>query len=86
MRTDWLAWLDRFPLGLLIAGALLLGLAPFVPEPHLWEKLKMLVAGTLVRPVDIFDLVLHASLPVLLGLKLLRHWHARRQPSPPQVP
>ena len=78
MRTAWLAWLDRFPLGLLIAGALLLGLAPFVPEPHLWEKLKMLVAGTLTRPIDIFDLLLHASLPVLLALKLIRRWDTRR--------
>ena len=78
MRTDWLAWLDRFPLGLLIAGALLLGLAPFMPEPHLWEKLKMLAAGTLTRPIDIFDLLLHASLPVLLALKLIRRWDTRR--------
>ncbi len=83
MRTDWLAWLDRVPLGLLAVGALLLGLAPFVPEPHLWEKLKILVAGTLTRPMDIFDLFLHASLPVLLGLKLLRQWSTRRQPLPP---
>jgi len=77
MRTDWLAWLDRFPFGLLIAGALLLGLAPFMPEPHLWEKLKMLAAGTLTRPIDIFDLLLHASLPVLLVLKLIRRWDTR---------
>ena len=52
--------------------ALALGLAPFVPEPHLWEKLKMLAAGTLVRPIDIFDLVMHAAAPVLLAAKLLR--------------
>ena len=50
MRTAWLAWLDRFPLGLFIIGALLLGLSPFMPEPHLWEKLKMLAAGALTRP------------------------------------
>lgn len=80
MHRDWLAWLDRIPLGLLIAGALLLGLAPFMPAPHLWEKLVMLAAGTLVRPIDIFDLVLHASLPVLLALKLVRQWNPRRTP------
>lgn len=49
-----------------------LGLAPFFPEPHLWEKLKMLAAGTLVRPLDWFDLLLHATPVVLLALKLLR--------------
>jgi hypothetical protein len=67
-----MAWLDKTPLGLLVLLALLLGLAPFVPEPHLWEKLKMLAAGGLSRPIDIFDLVLHASPWVLLVLKLVR--------------
>ncbi len=73
-----LGLLDRAPLGLLAIGAVLLGLAPFLPEPHLWEKLKMLATGTLKRPIDIFDLVMHASLPLLLGLKLVRQWNRRR--------
>jgi hypothetical protein len=67
-----MAWLDKIPLSLLVLLSLLLGLAPFVPEPHLWEKLKMLAAGTLARPIDIFDLVLHAAPWVLLALKLVR--------------
>lgn len=50
-------WLS-YPL--LIPLALLLGLAPFVPQPHLVEKLGMLMAGTLHRPIDIFDLLWHA--------------------------
>jgi hypothetical protein len=65
-------WLDRIPLPWLVLGALVLGLAPFTPEPHLWQKLKMLADGTLQRPIDIFDLVLHGALPLLLVLKLLR--------------
>lgn len=65
-------WLDRLPLGMLAIGAAVLGLAPFQPEPHLWEKLKMLADGTLIRPIDIFDLVMHASLPLLLIAKLIR--------------
>jgi hypothetical protein len=64
--------LDQIPLNLLILAALALGLAPFFPEPHLWEKLKMLVAGTLVKPIDIFDLLMHAAPIVLLIAKLLR--------------
>ena len=32
----------------------------------------MLVAGNLVKPIDMFDLALHAAPFVLLGLKLLR--------------
>ena len=65
-------WLDKLPLGILVVAALVLGLAPFHPEPHLWEKLKMLAAGTLSRPIDIFDLLLHASFPLLLAAKLIR--------------
>ena len=69
-----LVWFDRLPLIYLIIAALTLGLAPFVPEPHLWEKLKMLAAGELSRPLDIFDLVLHASPWLPLALKLGRSW------------
>ena len=67
-----MAWLDRIPLWILVAVALTLGLAPFVPEPHVWEKLKMLAAGTLSRPIDIFDLLYHGVPWVLLALKLVR--------------
>jgi hypothetical protein len=65
-------WLDRIPLVVLLIAALTLGLAPFVPEPHLWEKLKMLAAGTLSRPLDIFDLLWHAAPWLLLAAKLVR--------------
>ena len=69
---DILGWLDKVPLLVLVVLTLTLGLAPFYPEPHLWEKLKMLASGTLVRPIDIFDLILHAAAPVLLIMKLVR--------------
>ncbi len=62
--------LARVPLALLIVLCLTLGLAPFSPEPHLWEKLKMLVSGRLVEWLDVFDLLLHASPWVLLLGKL----------------
>ena len=65
-------WLDKVPFLPVAAGALMLGLAPFAPQPHLLEKLNMLFAGTLQRPIDIFDLVLHGALPVLLLLKSIR--------------
>jgi hypothetical protein len=72
-------WLDRIPLPVLLVAAVLLGPAPFLPEPHLWEKLKMLAAGTLVRPIDIVDLFWHAAPLLLLALKLLRMARARPQ-------
>jgi len=65
-------WLDRIPLLWLLPLAIVLALAPFAPEPHLWEKLRMLVAGELVRPVDIFDLLLHGTPLLLVLLKLAR--------------
>jgi hypothetical protein len=64
-------WLDRIPLSLLLPLAVVMALVPFVPEPHLWQKLKMLASGTLVKPLDIFDLFLHGTPLVLLALKLL---------------
>jgi len=68
--TALIQWLDMLPWNLVIIACLTLGLAPFFPEPHIWEKLKMLVAGTLVKPVDIFDLLMHATPFILAGLKL----------------
>ena len=72
-----MSWIDGIPFPLLVVVALLLGLAPFRPEPHLWEKLKMLAAGTLVRPIDIFDLLLHATPVALLLVKLGRMAYLR---------
>lgn len=65
------------PWSILIVLCATLGLAPFVPEPHIWEKLKMLVSGELTRPVDIFDFLFHGTPWLLLILKL-----AVRGPSP----
>ena len=73
-------WLDRIPLTALALAALALGLAPFVPEPHLWQKLKMLANGTLSRPIDIFDLIMHASLPSLLAARLMRMTRPGKKP------
>jgi len=67
-----LKWLDSIPLGILAVMALFLGLAPFTPEPHLWQKLNMLFAGQLVKPIDIFDLFMHGTPAVLLVIRLVR--------------
>jgi len=57
----------HLPWTFLLPAAILLSLAPFRPEPHLVEKLRMLASGVLTRPVDIFDLFLHGT-PLLLVL------------------
>ena len=67
-----LEFIDRIPMIYLVFLVLILGLAPFFPEPHLWEKLKMLKAGTLNRPIDIFDLLWHSWPIALLLIKIYR--------------
>ena len=53
----------------LILGTLTLGLAPFTPQPHLFEKIQMLTNGELSRGIDVFDLFLHGMFPLLLIVK-----------------
>lgn len=66
-----LTWIKSLPISILVILCLTLGLAPFVPEPHVWEKLKMLAGGTLSNPVDIFDLLMHGLPFVLLIVRLI---------------
>lgn len=75
-------WLDRIPLLWLVLIALWLLVAPVVPEPHLLEKLRMLVQGQLTRPMDIFDLLLHSVPALLLVLRLWRDAQRRRLRKP----
>lgn len=70
-------WLDRFPLGLLVVVAAWLAIAPVVPEPHLTEKWRLLLQGSLTRPLDIFDLLLHTLPLVLLAIRLWRELQRR---------
>jgi hypothetical protein len=65
-------FLDKIPMTPLIVAAILMSLAPFKPQPHLWEKLNMLFAGTLTRPLDMFDLFWHSFLIILVVIKLVR--------------
>ena len=64
--------LEQLPLSYAVIAAATLGLAPFVPEPHICEKIKMIKAGTLKRPIDVFDFILHAAPFVVLVAKLVQ--------------
>lgn len=45
-----------------LIASLTLGLAPFVPEPHIVGKLKWIAGGAVgMQPMDWFDVVLHGS-------------------------
>ena len=73
-----LTLLDRLPWIWLLLLAVWMAIAPITTEPHLVEKLRLLVQGTLARPLDIFDLVMHATPLLLVALKLWRQLRARR--------
>lgn len=66
------------PLVVLVVGALLMALAPFGSRPHLVEKWSMLFSGTLRKPLDWFDLILHSALPALLLARIILELLARR--------
>ncbi len=74
--------IDRIPLAVFVVAAVLFGLAPFYPVPHLWEKLVMLFEGELTRGVDIFDLFVHGG-PILL---VIWKWKRDYRPAAADVP
>ena len=60
-------------LALAITGSLTLGLAPFVPEPHIWGKIKWLWGGGVgTGAMDYFDVVLHGAPWVFLIYVLVK--------------
>lgn len=74
-----MAWLDKISFISLIIITLALGLAPFSGQPHLLEKINMLQAGLLIRPIDIFDLFMHGSPIILLLLKAVRTYQIKNK-------
>lgn len=65
-------WIDKIPLGLLSITTIFMLGAPFLPEPHLLEKIRMLFSGELSKPIDIFDLFWHLTPLTLLLIRLYR--------------
>lgn len=57
--------------GLFLIASLTLGLAPFLPEPHLWGKLRWILGGAEgMQLMDYFDLVMHGFPWLLLILSI----------------
>jgi hypothetical protein len=73
-------FIDQLSLPLLVVITVLMLGAPFVPEPHLVEKMRMLAEGTLTRPLDIFDVFWHLLPATLLAIKMIR---AKKNKSSP---
>lgn len=71
----------RLPPNLLlpVLGSLTLGLAPFLPQPHIWGKLMWLAGGGVGMTVlDWGDLFLHGSPWGWLAVSLIRRALASR--------
>ena len=69
-----LGHIDSLSYRWLVPLAIFTAMAPWPagPEPHLLQKTRMLLEGTLTRPIDIFDLFFHGTATLLLAAKLLR--------------
>jgi hypothetical protein len=68
------------PLFTPLIASLSLGLAPFVPEPHLVGKLRWLAGGAVgMGAEDWFDLVMHGAPWVWLIVAAVRLGLARRR-------
>jgi len=75
-------FLDKTPFWLLILAAVFIGVAPYPaePQPHVVQKMGLLLDGKLTGLVDIFDLFFHGVLmPALIGIK----WFRMRKPPKP---
>lgn len=69
---------DNKRIRLVLILSLTLGLAPFMPEPHLVGKIRWVLGGASgMQPMDYFDLVLHGGpwiyLIFLLALRVNSH-------------
>lgn len=55
---------------LVIMASLMLGLAPFYPEPHIWGKIRWVAGGAVgMSAMDWFDLCWHGW-PFILVIRL----------------
>ena len=59
-----------------------LGLAPFVPEPHIVGKIRWVWGGAVgMAPMDYFDLFLHGAPWVFLMVVLVGYFRKKYKPE-----
>ena len=64
-------FIKGLPYPILIIMSIFMAFAPFQPEPHLVEKVRMLSQGLLSKPLDMFDLLWHLLPSSLLLAKFI---------------
>ncbi|WP_396587663.1 hypothetical protein [Bermanella sp. R86510] len=60
-------FIEQLPFTPLLIISIYLLFAPFMSEPHLWQKSKWLINGNTFALIDVFDVVFHLF-PVILFL------------------
>ena len=69
-------------LPLFAMASLTLGLAPFVPEPHIWEKIRWMATGQKMdQGIYWFDLALHGTPWLLLSVSAMLWLLSKRASS-----
>ncbi len=76
----FLKYIDNTSIYLFLVASLSLGLAPFVPIPHIVEKLMQLFSGSLNKGIDVFDLLFHGIPWLLLITKVIRMLFYKKAP------
>jgi len=68
--------------GIILILCLTLGLAPFLPEPHILGKIRWVSGGAVgMQPMDWFDLVFHGFPWILLLASLGYRFQTRKKTS-----
>ena len=55
-----------------------LGLAPFVPEPHIIKQINNILQGTFNKPLDWFDLLMHGAPWLYLIYSIISFYNHRK--------
>ncbi len=65
-----------------LLATLTLGLAPFVPEPHVWGKIKWIVGGAEgMQLMDWGDLLFHGTPWLLLIRAVIVNYLSKKNPE-----
>ena len=69
--------IDKLPTFPTVVVGLWMGLAPFMPEPHLVQKFYMLINNEPFKLIDVFDVFMHGGIAAIAVLKVWRIMQAR---------
>lgn len=66
-----------------LMASMLLGLAPFIPEPHIVGKIRWIAGGAVgMGAMDWFDFLMHGAPWAWLIVTAVRHgWEVARRPK-----